>query len=308
MKFGAIFTNNTLNTDKETLYLVFFRIAIALFLLAHISAIYGDFDYLFGSSSIIPNEVTNFYLDSYDMSLYRWSQYFGWDIDFMFKLSFALFILFALFLLIGLLTQPSALFLLILHISIVKTNLFFNYGMDYFASICLLLLCFLPSNVSFSLDAVLFNKIAQWIKSRLDFHHIRNYLGIFMCIAYFFSGFDKLLGYNWRNGESIWKTLTLPYSNLDFNISLEWLVDYQWIMIVMGWSVILLEMFYFLINYKPFRKFMLTGIVCMHLGIALILNLYFFSAIMIILNLTAYYDFEQQSKGLPTFDILKSQN
>ncbi|WP_157449659.1 HTTM domain-containing protein [Croceitalea dokdonensis] len=173
--------------------------------------------------------------------------------------------------------------------------------MDYFASICLFLLCFLPSNVSFSLDAILFHKKIDGLRARLDFPIIRKYMGIFMCIAYFFSGFDKLLGYNWRNGESIWKTFTLPYSNLDFNLQLEWLADYPWVMIGMGWFVILQEIFYFLINHKPLRRFWLIGIVCMHLGIALILNLYFFSAIMIILNLTTYYDFEGKLKGFQTF-------
>ncbi|WP_117880809.1 HTTM domain-containing protein [Aureibaculum luteum] len=284
--------SNKVNLEHKDDYLVFFRMAIALFVGIHFISIYQDLPYLFGEEALIPNKVTDIYVPNYDISLYRFLKITNLDPAFAWSILTFLFGMAVLFLLLGFLTQPSAILLLLLHLLLVKTNVFFNYGVDYFTSICLFFLCFLPSNVSMSIDSLIFKTLMKKVRNKLNFQRIRVYLQVFMVISYFFSGFDKLLGHNWRNGESIWKTLTLPYSNLDFNINLEWLVNYQWIMIGMGWSVIIVEMCYFLINIETLKKYWLIAIIAMHFGIALVLNLYFFSTIMIILNLTAYYNFE----------------
>lgn len=103
-----------------------------------------------------------------------------------------------------------------------------------------------------------------------------------------------LLGFNWRNGECIWKAITLPYSNLDFNINVSWLSEYQLVPLIAGWSTIFLEMFYPLIFVKRLRTYWLICIILMHAGIALILNLYFFSTIMIIWNMFAFHRFNER--------------
>lgn len=292
MNFGKTINNQV---PSNALFLVFFRISVAIFVLVHFMAIYKDLPYLFGEMALLPNPISDLFVYDTILTHFRLSESLGVPMGAYLNVITFIFLFFTLLLAMGCITQFSALVLLILHIALLKTNVFFNYGVDYFTSISLFFLCFLPSNGHFSIDAMLFKKLMQRLGAIVDFQLVRRLLGIFMCIVYFFSGFDKLLGYNWRNGEAIWKTITLPYFNLDFNVGVEWLSEHQWLLALIGWSVILIEMFYFLINVKGLRKYWLAATIGMHLGIALFLNLYFFSTLMIILNLTAYYNFEAKT-------------
>mgnify|MGYP001213863855 CR=1 FL=1 len=288
MNFGKTINNQV---SKNAMFLVFFRVSVAIFVLVHLMAFYKDLPYLFGDMALLPNPISDLFVFDTILTHFRLSESLGFPMDVYLNSITLIFLLFTLLLAMGCITQFSALVLLILHIALLKTNVFFNYGVDYFTNISLFFLCFLPSNLYGSLDAILFKRMVLKLRPKVDFQLLRRLFGIFICIAYFFSGFDKLLGYNWRNGEAIWKTITLPYFNLDFNLGVEWLSEHQWLLALIGWSVILVEMLYFLINVKALRKYWLATTIGMHLGIALLLNLYFFSTLMIILNLTAYYDF-----------------
>ena len=57
-----------------------------------------------------------------------------------------------------------------------------------------------------------------------------------------------------------------------------------------GWLVIALELAYpVFIWWLPTRRFFLWAIVALHAGIALMMGLYLFSALMMVLNLAAFY-------------------
>ena len=201
MKFGSI-----LNSTNNAFYknLVFFRIAIALFGLLHYFAIFQDLSFVFGSSSILPNEVTNLFVPKYVLTHYKLSSFLHLS-DQFYGVAICFFtVLFSIFLATGFLTQLSALILLALHIALIKNNVFFNYGVDYYHSLSLFLLCFLPSATYFSLDATFFKRRMEKFRAQINLSTVQLMMRVFMCIAYFFSGFDKLLGYNWRNGEAIW--------------------------------------------------------------------------------------------------------
>lgn len=296
MKLGMVIKNSLLTSrDLNPNFLVFFRIGVGILVLVNFLSFYTDIPYLYGNKAFLPNEVANIFVNDLQITNYKLLQYTGLEYNQFWVLFTILFVLFALMLSFGLFTQVAALVLLLLHGALFKTTPFFAYGGDYYVRICLFMLCVLPSNIQYALDTRIFKTVIQKAKQAIHFGKLRLLLKIFVGVSYFFSGFDKLLGHNWRNGESIWKSITLPYVNLDFAIDVFWLSDYVWLLTIIGWSVIILEMFYFLINVKRLQKFWLWSIIGMHLGIALVLNLYFFSAIMIILNLTAYYNFESDS-------------
>lgn len=296
MIFGKVIRKWENQVQVDPLFLSFLRISVGILVLVNFLSFYADIPYLYGNKAFLPNEVANIYVNELQITNYRLLLYSGMEYDQFWLVFTILFVLFALMLSFGLFTQVAALALLILQGSLFKTTPFFAYGGDYYVRICLFMLCVLPSNAQLSLDAVLFKSMAKRFREMVHFGKLRTLLRIFLGISYFFSGFDKLLGYNWRNGESIWKAITLPYVNLDFNIDVFWLSDYRWLLVIVGWSVIILETCYFLINVKKLQKFWLWSIIGMHLGIALILNLYFFSAIMIILNLSAYYNFSETKR------------
>jgi len=165
---------------------------------------------------------------------------------------------------------PAA-YLLPLQISIFGIVNQFSYGMDYIATSLLCYCIILPKE-----ESAYYGRYVKLIQ-------------IHLCLVYFFGGLDKLLGYNWWNGEALWKALNLPYFNLDMPIPLETLAKYPLLLQVGGWLVILLEMLYPLcIWLRPTKTIWLWAAVAMHLMIALVFNLYAFSLLMIFWNLAAF--------------------
>jgi len=68
------------------------------------------------------------------------------------------------------------------------------------------------------------------------------------------------------------------------------LLHLPWLWAALGWVVVVLELSYaVLVWWRPARPWILRATVAMHVGIALCLGLYAFSALMILLNLTAFY-------------------
>lgn len=275
------------SSDK---FLVFFRIAIGAFVLLHFLASLGDLNLLFGSDSIIPPEISHLYTHPHILTNHRIAIYLGMELDTWLLITSIGYITLSLFITLGFLTRFSTLGLIILHISLMKSNVFLNYGADYFTSMSLFYLLFFPVGKTYSLDSFIWKTKPR---PSNQYFFFRNFLRVHLVLVYVFSGIDKSLGFNWWNGESIWKVLNLPYVNLDFKINFDWLAEYPTLLMVMGWLVVALEIAYPLICVRRFRTLMLCLIIGMHIGIAVVLNLYFFSAIMIIWNLAAFYPFKE---------------
>jgi hypothetical protein len=82
------------------------------------------------------------------------------------------------------------------------------------------------------------------------------------------------------------------------------MADHSYILIIIGWSTVIIEMLYPVFIWIPkTQKTWMMLTISMHLGIALVLNLYYFSAIMIIWNLTNF-NFEKETVIMksPDFD------
>lgn len=189
------------------------------------------------------------------------------------------------FICFGFFSRYSAIALLILQVSLSKSGYYFSYGVDFFSSMSLMYLILFPSDAYFSV-----RNLWRSIRKQTNLTPYRRLFQIHLSIAYFVSGFEKIIGYNWRNGESIWKAVHLPNFSNDFNIDFNFLGAYPYAVIIIGWMTIIIELLYpVFINIKRTREIWLWMTISMHLGIALTLNLYFFSAVMICWNLTNYY-------------------
>ncbi|MHA6728270.1 HTTM domain-containing protein [Chryseobacterium sp. A301] len=252
----------------------------------HFLSIQKDFDFLYGANAIVPADIQTVYLHS----LYLYDDIIGWltliapDVQgavFLFK---ALYFAACLFIVLGFGSRFWAIALLILQIGLVKSAYYFSYGADYFTSLSLLYIVLHPSDRTFSVSAMLFKR-----KPTQDYPFFA-LQRLHLNFIYFISGVEKLSGVNWRNGESVWKALHLPNFSNDFNLNIDQLGAFPILFIVAGWLTILIEMLYpVFMNFKVSRGVGLIAIIALHLGIALFLNLYFFSAIMIVWNLTIYY-------------------
>lgn len=279
------------SSDKN--FLTFFRISIGTFCIIRLLSIRQDFALLYGKNGIIPSEVQELFKTSFIPSITNISDFlsnhFGFTEQtglFVFQ---AAYIFFAVFLIIGFFTRSSALGLLVLHLIMAKGTHLYSYGVDYFTLITIFYCCIFPVGYRNSVDEKLFKTRA------VNPTPYRRLLQLHLCMIYFFSGLDKLMGFNWWNGESIWKAIHLPFFNLDFALDFSFMATYPIIPITIGWVTILAELLYaFLIWKQPYKNVALTLVVGMHLGIAVVMNLYFFSAIMIILNLAAQLNFAEK--------------
>lgn len=279
------FFNGSVNNPE---FLIFFRIAIGLFLALHFLAIIGDFQLLYGMDSIIPSDIQTIYLEDH---LVYYNEIIGWLNNITNNLSTSIFVFQASYLSLcilvacGFYSRFSAILLLIIQVALIKSAYYYGYGVDFFSSMALMYLILQPGDEYFSIRNLFRSKT-----NKTDLTPFRRLFQIHICIAYFASGFEKIIGYNWRNGESIWKALHLPNFGNYFDVNFDILGAYPVIFIIIGWMTIVIELCYPLfINLQKTRKIWLGLTVSMHIGIAFFLNLYFFSAMMIIWNLTAYY-------------------
>ncbi|UOX34431.1 HTTM domain-containing protein [Flavobacterium sediminilitoris] len=284
-KIEGFFFDSSNNTE----FLSFFRIAAGIVILLHFISIFNDFDLFFSSKSIIPSDIMATFNQDWQLTfpiLVKQIESIGISEATTIIITKTAYILLSVCIIIGFFSRISAFILLFIQILLMKGSTFFIYGADFFTSMSLFYLILFPSDAYFSIRHFFRpNK-----KKEYNYMPVKRLFQIHISIAYFFSGFDKLLGFNWWNGESIWKAIHLPYANRDFNFDFSWMADHSYILVIIGWSTIIIEMFYPLFVWIPkTRRLWVTLTISMHIGIALVLNLYYFSAIMIVWNLTNFY-------------------
>ena len=273
-------------------WITFFRVAVGFLLALHFISILPDFDKLYSTKGIIPSDILDVFIPSNVITLPKIIHYldnFGIVEERTIVVFKVLYIAFSIFIAVGFIPRTSALFLLFLQISLTKGSYFYTYGVDFFSSMSLFYLIMIPSHYEFSVYTLFKCKIKT-----ISITAYRRLFQIHLCLAYFFSGFDKILGFNWWNGESIWKAINLPFANKDFNFNFGFLAHFPASLVLIGWATIIIEMFYPLFIWMPqTRKLWLYLTISMHIGIALTLNLYFFASIMIIWNFTNFYSFDK---------------
>ncbi|PUV22892.1 hypothetical protein DCO56_18385 [Sphingobacterium athyrii] len=166
--------------------------------------------------------------------------------------------------------------LIILHYLFFIANYTWSYGADYLAQTGLffsVIFCFFRSRwLPNEKWAALGTKLFRW---QLTF-------------VYFFAGLGKAIGSSWWNGEAVWKAIQQPLSPALFTIP-QSAQQFATIWAGLGIATLLLELGYGLLWIKGrVRLYISTGIILMHLGIALTMGLIHFSCLMIWYNLCAW--------------------
>lgn len=277
--------------------IVLFRITIGIVLLLHFLSVQKDFAALYGENSIIPSDIQSVYIKNVFLfnDIVHAINTITRDSVLSLYVYKLLYITCCLFIITGFFSRFSAIILIFLQVGLVKSAYYFAYGADYFTTLSLFYIILHPGDKYFSLRGFLWKYDTKQPDS--PFYKLQK---LHLNFAYFVSGLEKLTGFNWRNGESIWKAIHLPNFSNDFNINIDFLGKFPIIFIIAGWATILVELLYPLfMNIKKTQKLGLISIISLHLGIALFLNLYFFSAIMIIWNITTYYfDINENEKSI----------
>lgn len=190
--------------------------------------------------------------------------------------------------LFGLFCRPVAVVTWFLQLACAKSGGLLSYGADNLTTIGLFYLVIAPFPDPWSIDRI-FRQRATSDPRLLGFY--RRVLQLHLCLIYFFSGLTKCLGAGWWNGTNIWRSLTIPPFNV---LPIHWVASLGFLFPAAGIAICLLEVTYpLLIWWRPLRKSVLVAICAMHLGIALIMGMILFGAIMIILNLAAFWPYER---------------
>jgi len=182
-------------------------------------------------------------------------------------------------------------FVLIGQISYDYRNPDITYGVDAILACLLVILCFAPIGRAMSLDRVREVQRAKLANladlgarppkftSPWAFACTR-LMQIQMAVLFFFSATDKLKGDDWWDGNAVW----LVFSNIDYynGVLLDFFAGHYWLVNIGTYLTILIEVAYpFLIWQRRTRPYMLAGAIFLHLQFALLMNLYYFSFVMI---------------------------
>lgn len=198
-------------------------------------------------------------------------------------LAFAVYVGGLLGLLLGYRTRLAAVVVWVTHTALMISGEMSIYGVDRFAQFGLFYCVWLPVGHALSLD-----ESAGRTTSGPSFaaRFGLRLLQLHLCVVYVSSGVEKTLGEQWWNGEAIWRAvMSMPGGLIDGSF----LAGVPWLARVLCWMTLLLEAGSVAFIWHPrARKFWLAGIVGMHLGIALAMNLWIFSATMIVFDVAAF--------------------
>ena len=295
--------------ETKGTFIAFFRIGTSAFILIHLLSIILDFSKLFGKQGIIPHDIRNFLTSDFLISFSKIVSFFeGYGISENIIINGFLitFIFFLLALMFGVCTRFSAFITLFLYKALYSGM--YTYGIDAFVVTSLFYLFIFPSGYFYSIDNILFKNRNR---KNLNVTLFKRLLQFNVCMVYFYAGASKVMGITWWNGEAVWKSIHLWSANTTFDIDYSFLAENSYLLVVMGWGVLLLETLYPIFIWIPkTRKIWLTGTLLMHIGIGLLLDLYLFAAFLMFWNVTAFYITKPIDVNalVPSFKFLKRKN
>lgn len=158
------------------------------------------------------------------------------------------------------------------------------YGFDALMHAALFYLVLTPSAGMWSVDRWrgVVDASPTWL-GRLGLRALQ----VHLCLVYLNAGIAKAQGSQWWSGEALWRALRSPqFEQLDVSRLAEWPLLLQ----AGCWLTLLLECGYAFAVWVPqLRRWWLLAIVGLHVGIAVLMGLWLFSALMIVLNVSCFW-------------------
>ncbi|MCY1035527.1 hypothetical protein OV207_29070 [Corallococcus sp. BB11-1] len=186
-------------------------------------------------------------------------------------------------LLLGLRTRLSATVAWVLHTALLNSISFFAYGLETFAHISLFYCVVMPVGAAFSFDVSAGRtSSAPSAAATLSLRMLQ----VHLCIIYLSTGVEKMLGPIWRDGTALWDVLMQPqYGQFDF----AWLASVPWMVKLATWGTLVVEVGYAVCIWpRRTRALWVLMTLGMHLGIAVMMGLWLFSAIMALFTFAAF--------------------
>ena len=204
--------------------------------------------------------------------------------DTLLYLCYILFIIVLFLMVLGVANRLIAILAFVLHLVFLQRNPSITFGADIIATFWLFYLMLSNSNKQIKWIHYFLNKRKSLMSERIEKGDWLNtisirFIQIQLCVIYMFSGMEKLRGQSWWDGTAIWEALSF-YDFTFFNFS--FLLSAPMLAAALTTFTVLFEIYFPILVWVPrLRKIMLLAGFFLHLGIALSLNIYFFSFIML---------------------------
>ena len=176
----------------------------------------------------------------------------------------------------------------IIHMGFIQRNFSMIFGADIIASVFLFYFVFIETPVEMKNFGWLRFRIKRnpfksdfvsVVKSDLVSVVFFRLVQIQMAVLYSFTGFEKLRGASWWDGTALWSVFANPQMVI-FDMS--FLKSVPWIIVVLSYTTVIFEVYFApAILSQKWKKYWLMMGVGFHLGIALFLNLWTFSFLVL---------------------------
>ena len=204
--------------------------------------------------------------------------------DMWLYLFYLLFIIILFLMALGLANRFVSLIAFVLHLVFLQRNPSIIFGADVIASFWLFYLVFANAHKQIKWAHYFLNRRKGLISDRAVKGDWLNTMAlrfgqIQLCVIYMFSGMEKLKNPSWWEGTAIWEALSFyDFSLVDFSF----LLSYPLLSVGLTVFIVLFEIYFpVLVWTSKLRKIALLSGLVLHLGMALSLNTYFFSLIML---------------------------
>jgi len=185
-------------------------------------------------------------------------------------------------LLVGWRTRLCAAIVWLAHLAIIGSSPAYTYGLGKMLVIALFYCVVMPAGRDWSLDARR-RPIARAVGDDATLSIL--VLRLHMCIVYAAAGLSKAAGEQWWSGEAVWRALSLPQFRQfepstfgGFPLALQ----------AIAVASVVVQLLYPLLVWTRLRVLVVVLAEMLHLGIAIFLGLWLFSALMIVLNAAAF--------------------
>jgi hypothetical protein len=165
-----------------------------------------------------------------------------------------------------------------------SAHLYF-YGIGGMLLIALFYCMVLPTGREWSVDRALAGRADGSVERELDAALSVGVLRIHLCIVYLAAGLSKAIGPTWWTGDAVWRALSLPrFAQFD----LAALSGYPEMLQAAGLAAVVAQLAYPVLVWTRLRAAIVLLAELLHLGIAVFLGLWLFSAVMMVLNVAAF--------------------
>lgn len=216
--------------------------------------------------------------------------------DFMVVVYMCIHMALLVLLLLGVLGQFTTWLALFFHLALLQRNYTAMYGADLFTTHFLFFLGFIQHNKYFTILKYFRGKNLIGTRSDLSSLGIR-FIQIQLCVTYAYTGLEKIKGSMWWTGTAMWRVIAngglVP-------VDLSFMVHFPMIIAIATYMTLFFEVYFgFAMMVPALRKpWLIVGAV-MHILVAPLMGLYFFSGIMVAAYLV-FFTHEELKKGCST--------